>query len=569
MRDFLKHYENPNKSMINYDLINRKEADVNLISFIVNACKSLEVCENIKFLGYRVNSDETTIDPESYITRRSTSKKEQEQKYIFINDNRNIELILEFEISAFDKKTNKVKKLIINKKILLPILDKDGYYLLKGKKYYLIYQLLESSTYNTMKGVIVKSFLPISVGREIDTLKEVVTGKTYNVNIYTINMFKKERDILLFYFSEYGFEATLNFFSVEHLIHIKEGEVESDKKVPKNDKLYYFKINNNLYLEVDKEFFENYKYVRSMTKMIMQMYNSKTTYHQVFDKNYYTTIIGLGQSTSKAIDGLDKGKTTMSFFKRMLDINTQLILKLDYENKRDIFALLRCIIMNFDAFRTKDNLDLSTKRLRDVEVIGAQFTTLLSKRFNRIISQKTITLESLMQLFAFPGNNLITVLLKSGLLCYDGKMNDLDVLNKMKYTLKGNNSHGNKNTKSVNDKYRSLDPSKLGRLSILSYSATDPGMAGLTTLMCETNGLNFSSEHEPEDFLPGFQMDVKRYVENNFGDEEIFICDFNDEDDYYKQGEKMRNYIKPESEDGFRIIDREQKEEEIKVKYIK
>ena len=55
MRDFLKHYENPNKSMINYDLINRKEADVNLISFIVNACKSLEVCENIKFLGYRVN----------------------------------------------------------------------------------------------------------------------------------------------------------------------------------------------------------------------------------------------------------------------------------------------------------------------------------------------------------------------------------------------------------------------------------------------------------------------------------------------------------------------------------
>ena len=74
MKETLKYYKNPNEDKVNTDLIYRKNVDEETIAYIVNACKCLEIVDNIKFLGYKINSDETTIDPESYITRRSSKK---------------------------------------------------------------------------------------------------------------------------------------------------------------------------------------------------------------------------------------------------------------------------------------------------------------------------------------------------------------------------------------------------------------------------------------------------------------------------------------------------------------
>ena len=398
MKEFLKYYKNPNEELINYDLIDRKDMDEVMISYIVNACKSLEVCKNIRFLGYKINTDESNINPESYVTKRGSASSKQ-QKYIFINENRNIELILEFKLSAFDKKTNKEQKLIINKKLLVPKVNSRGYYTIRGKEHYLIYQLLESSTYKTAEGITVKSFLPISINREMTSVLDMRSGKEIEVLIYTINMFKKERDILLFYFAHYGFDETLEFFSVNRIMKMKEGEPSEEELA--NEEYMYFKMNSNFYLEVVKSFFDNYKYVKSLVGMIRQMYNNRTTFEQVYDKNYYITLIGLGQSTSKAVDGLSKGLTTLQFFERMLDLNTKRILKLDYSNKRDIFCLIRNIIQNYDEYRSKDNLDYIHKRLRAGEFVGALFTTILSARFNRIVSRNTITIKELQKMFAF------------------------------------------------------------------------------------------------------------------------------------------------------------------------
>ena len=232
-------------------------------------------------------------------------------------------------------------------------------------------------------------------------------------------------------------------------------------------------MNNNIYIRVVKDFFLKHKYVKSVVAMIKQLFNNRTTILQIDSKDYYLELIGKGQSVSKLTDAKAKGLTTLQFFQRMLDINTQLILKLDPVNKKDIFALIRCLIQNFDEFRSKDNMDMAYKRLRSPEFIGVQYTTLISKRFIRVISQKTITLKALEQIFAFNGNSLISSIIKSGLLVYDDKMNDLDAILKLKWTMKGQNSLGNKNSKKLISKYRVLDPSKLGIQDIIAIGNSD------------------------------------------------------------------------------------------------
>ena len=51
MKKFIAEYNNPNEERINFGLIERKYDD-DLVQYIVNACKSLEVLKYITFLGY-------------------------------------------------------------------------------------------------------------------------------------------------------------------------------------------------------------------------------------------------------------------------------------------------------------------------------------------------------------------------------------------------------------------------------------------------------------------------------------------------------------------------------------
>ena len=45
----------------------------------------------------------------------------------------------------------------IKKAMLIPLMDKDGCYTIKGKKFYLLYQMLEKSSYTSSSAVTLKS----------------------------------------------------------------------------------------------------------------------------------------------------------------------------------------------------------------------------------------------------------------------------------------------------------------------------------------------------------------------------------------------------------------------------
>lgn len=76
MKKFIKHFKNINEDQLNMKLIKREYED-DLIDFVVNVFKSLEVIRSIQFIDYTVEYDESKIDINKYITSRKKKKKKR------------------------------------------------------------------------------------------------------------------------------------------------------------------------------------------------------------------------------------------------------------------------------------------------------------------------------------------------------------------------------------------------------------------------------------------------------------------------------------------------------------
>jgi len=493
MKDFIKSYKNPNESRINFGLMNR-EYDDDLIQYLVNSCKSLEVLKNIKFLGYDYTDDETKIDLNDYMTTRKKSKKKVDTKYMYLQDSRYGELKLKFMLKCKDETFQ------LTKKLLVPVPDENGYYTIKGKKYFLLYQLVDASTYTTRQNLTLKSLMPITEKRNQKTYSDT-EGNSYTAPAYVIYVFRKEVDILLFYFAKIGVKKTLDYFSVSQIIKFREDIVDKENNI-------YFSINSKMVLEVNRYFFLKYQYVQSIIFMILNICSNRLSFDNLENKTYWIEKIGSMNATN-AYNYYEKGLSSLTYFDRLLDETTKDILKLHDENKRSIYAIVRWMIQNFNELRKKDNLALENKRLRCNEYIASLLTKAFSDRLNRIIGLgNKISIDKIKEIFKFPGDIIMQHLYKSGLLRYDDKINDMDFFSKFRYTLKGPNSLGNKNDNNISIKYRGIHPSYIGRIDINVCGNSDPGTSGVITPFCETDGLYFDGKNEPEEFKYNFEKDI-------------------------------------------------------------
>lgn len=530
MRRFLQHYENPNEDKINYKLINR-EYDDNIIDYIVNCCKSLEVLQHIEFLGYEHIQDEADIDTSEYIDakNRTKPKKNDHTKYMYLQDNRHTELRLKFRLTCNDETE------IITKKILVPIPDDHMYYTIKGNQYFLMYQIVDNSTYTTKKTLTLKSMMPVSL--KVKNYSEKSSdGTTYTAPIYTINIFRKDVDIMLFYLAKMGIKKTLKYFSVDKIINFTTDTVDTENYL-------YFSINSKIYLEVNKYFFNKYQYVKTISFMLLTIMNNRLTVENLFNKEYWIECIGSLGTTNKN-SYFDKGLNTLIFFDRIIDDTTKQILKVHDINKTNIYSILRWMIMNFNELRKKDNLDLSNKRLRCNEYIASLLTKTFSDRVNRIIAMgNKATLKNIKEIFKFPGDILISQLHRSGLLRYDDRVNDMDFYGKLKATSKGPNSLGNTNENNIAAKYRGIDPSYIGRLDLNQCGTSDPGTTSTLVPFCKTHGLFFDKSHEPEDFKFKFDKDV---YETLIDDDEYYTIgpSFDDVESYFNYHLNINNKMK-------------------------
>lgn len=496
MKKFLRNYKNPASDKINHKLINR-EYDGSIVEYIIGCCKSLEVLDCIKFTGYQYITDESKIDTSEYISKKARGKNKNKKitRYMYLEDSRYAELRVKFHLSCNGEEEDIVKK------ILVPVPNSNNYYTIKGNKYFLMYQIVDNSTYTTKKSLTLKSMMPVQLQVDNVTLKDV-DGNPFKIPTYSIRIFSKQMNIMLFYLAHKGFNNTLRYLSLDHIVNILD---VGDKR---DSDHFYFPVGKKLVMAVNKVFFGKYQYVRSMVAMLLDIMPKKISEDDIMSKAYWATAIGILMTNNKN-NQYDKGVNTLTFFDRMLDDTTRKILKLHPIHTQDIYSLLRWMLQHFDQLVKKDSMSLDNRRLRCNEYIAALLTTSFSDRLNRALSMgKKVTMDKVKDIFKFHGDILISQLHKSDLLRFDDAVNDLDFFGKLKVTFKGPNSLGGTNENNISAKYRGIDPSYIGRIDLNYCGTSDPGTSALITPQCETHGLYFNDEHEPEDFKYKIDKDI-------------------------------------------------------------
>ena len=133
LSDYVMDYE----ENLNMDLMT-KAADGDLVEYVVDSWKSLEVVKYIKFLGYDFNTRESTIDINKHVVNRNKNvPKKYQYDYKMINDDRAGLLTVHLLISIKEKdpKTglDRIREKVIHKDMLVPLMDERGYMFINGK----------------------------------------------------------------------------------------------------------------------------------------------------------------------------------------------------------------------------------------------------------------------------------------------------------------------------------------------------------------------------------------------------------------------------------------------------
>lgn len=440
MIQYMKDYVTVYEKELNEDLLT-KAADKPLLDYILESWYSLEVMEGIKILKWEYTEKESEIDINKYIFKRERGKKRKEKyDYKFIDDSRLglLTVWVEIQVETKDPKLNQpvLYKQTIKKSMLMPLQDEDGLYHLNGKDIYMIYQMVEKSTYTASNSVILKSLMPFAVRRYIKDATDT-KGRDYKLPYYTIELFRKDIEIMLIYATR-GLSYAIQF-ALESPYLVMDFVEEEDEDDLVN---IYFQISNKLFLRVNRELFECYTYVKSVVGGILQICTNRLTLNKIDDEEIWLKKLGNGNAS--------KGENLLGRAQRLLDETTGKILRLDVYNKHDVLSLTRWMCQEYNDLRMKDNMDLRNKRLRSNEILSALMTQEFSTRLNRIMSLgKKATIDNYRELFSFPGDILIQAVNSAGIQRYNDVINDMNFFSRCKFTIKGPNSLGNKNSNNI------------------------------------------------------------------------------------------------------------------------
>ena len=500
-------YRNPDEDRINQSLAKRV-FEKPIEDYVVDCFKSIDdVIDTITLVDSKFTIDVDKVDAGSYDRTRSKNKKERNQKYTHIEQSRVGELVMHFHVK--DEWNGEPLELNYTVKELIPIPDKHGKLLLKGVSYTPQYQLTETSTYVTSSNLVMKSLMPIRVKKVPVTIR-TDTGDSYNVHSFHAHMMDGFVNIFLYYFAKFGISDTIEYFNCGRFISVLPiEEIDESGKIPTD---IYFKCNKTVAIEVDKDAFFSSEYIRNIVGTIYEVISAKDDYNDISNPNYWVIKIGSVKKTQKgAYEEL--GRRYQILFNRMLDKSSRETLRTTWHNKESIYNIIRWICQNYEELRKKDNLDIRFKRLRCNQYIGFSVNMLISERIKKFVNTSVTTKESLINkykiFFAFKGNEVISKIHTSGLMKYDDLVNDMNIFQKFKVTMKGPNSLGNKNSRNIAARQRALHPSHIGILGLDTCSSSDPGITNYINPLCQTDGLFFKdAPPEPEEAFYNIMMET-------------------------------------------------------------
>lgn len=561
MRDFLAEYCKKNEKKINPDLFNRT-FDKPLVDYIVDTFKNLEVLPAVKLKSWEYITDQTQIH--TYVNKRNKrdvkikNNKILERLYT-MDDSIYDLLVLHFELKVKGQRADIVRRVWVPKVV-------DGhYYLRSGKKVLPLIQIVDNSTFvkqgNKKEDNVLNfktTLYPIKIYAIptkisiLDHAKDVI----WKIPLFQVDLFTKPTNPLLYFLAEYGIESTLEMFNLEELVAITHDVLDPDRYM-------YTKINNHVYIEVNRKAFFAHEFI---SRFVVTLHNAlaedkqKLTLQDVFDRDYW--LGRLSEVFSKKRNP-NKGERVLISFKKVMDPYTKKRLPLKKYQKKNTFTVMKWMLTNFEDLLKKDSNDLATKRMRANETQAFFIDSYVTKNVNSLLNTDDPSFDRYMRLFnAISEDIVLRSSHSSGGKSSQTSMfrferyNDFTALELSRFTLKGPTGlNGGK--KKTNLKYRDIYPSHLGRFDPNVCSSSDPGLTGYLCInvQFDENGYfdSKSGKSEPNGYEDSIDKVIEKYAEPGYAQKRADI----------KQNELNRDA------DGFIVLHRRKSQKEMTEEFNK
>ena len=511
---FIREYNDKNRPQFNPELFDR--SDDAIIEVLKKVILSIERDRYfvIKVMNFSVVDDyqqiRTLLREQEKFKSKNKNKQKIDDKYNYIplKDSDIRLLIVDYYLEVPNPKEGSPRSKNLRVLIEVPKIVDKYYFRIFGNIYSSLYQVVDGSTYNNSNSANPKSqniafktlFMASRIYRYIEKLK-MTNGETKECIWYMSNIFKKNCPLMRYLLARFGFYQTCQLLKVNDL-YISDHDIEKDD--------YYTVKKNNMYISLPKYIYDNDPVAQSLMYTVYNSVSRETSLNNVYTLEYWIAVLGDSYNNKT----VEKGLNVLDSLESILDIPTQENLKLPEECKKNIYDIIIWILREFNELRKKDNLDISTKRIRYEEYFGAIYAIKLATGLYRISDEASkLQIDRLEKaIYTFP-DYLLKQISKDSLVNYNNSVNDMDAITALKFTYKGVSGVGDGNTASIPVNYRQVHPTHLGRLDLDSSTANDPGLSGMLCPMASIHNNFFSDYKEPNNWRAEVDQVLAQYAQ--------------------------------------------------------
>lgn len=487
----IKQFNDNNREQFNEELFHRDSFDI-----IEELKKAILSCQRDKLFTLKVDSftviedygqiQTALADYENRVNGNNKKKKVNKYEFVDLKESDVILLIVKYFIRV------KEKYEYLDVFILVPRIVDKYYFRISGNVYSAMYQIVDGSTYNNSTSTNAKTqnitlktlFMPIKLFKKSFTMSSTKLDEVKVTN-YTSMIFSKYFYGFKYILAKFGLYKTLKFMGIT-CISITDKDINND--------MFYTFNSGKIFINVPKVILDNDNTTQALVHTIYSCIRADIEYEEIFRDGYW--LESLGGEFSNYTE--EKGESVLYSLEGICDMETKESIHLPEENKRSIYHILRWMITEFGHLKAKDNLDISTKKIRYPEYIASLYAMSLCQSIYRLSDlNKRITIESVRKYVMKRPTYLLDSITKCRLVNYRNLVNDLDSMTALKYTYKGISGIGEKSNKSVPAIYRSIHVSQLGRVDIDSSPKSDPGMGGIICPLAKMHNGSFSEYQEP------------------------------------------------------------------------
>ena len=399
--------------------------------------------------------------------------------------------------------------------IKVPRIINKYYFLIYGKQYLALNQIIDASTYNNSSG---KTKKKQSIAFRTIFMKTVMYRGFYNMKTvekdpvratyYVSKIFTKEVLSFKYIFAKFGFFEGLDFMHMRDCINISNVNPERE------DWYTFCRTGKHIYISCPKVLFDNQPAVQSMIYTVWKTLTKDADYREYHLRKFWLKSLG-GDFGNPSIE---KGIGILDSFENIYESIIRDGLHLPEDKKRDMYDILKWLIGNYTELRNKNNSDISTKRIRWALYLACHYSAAIVRGLYRIADTNSksadYSIDAIRKAIVTDPDILLKELsCGNKLVITKNSVNSDDAFNALKFSFKGLGGIGDMNKAAVSASFRSVDPSHVGRIDVTYSSNNDPGMSGIICPMADVYGDSFSEYEEPcaweekfEKLIQGFRQ---------------------------------------------------------------